>query len=194
MTSIDALDHSLFHWLRLWHAPWLDSLMTWISASGGGGLVWLLLAGLALAMPRHRAAAWRVILGVALSYALVDAAIKPLVARPRPDVAALAGAQPSRSLPALPQTYSFPSGHATATFSAAITVSRMWPHTRVVWWLLAILIGYSRVYLGHHYPFDIVGGALLGVAVGFWVLGGRHRATDASTLPTPLPAGVIVRP
>lgn len=70
----------------------------------------------------------------------------------------------------------------------------MWPTTRVLWWTLAIVIGYSRIYLGHHYPLDIAGGALLGVLVGLWVLGGRHPATYASTLPRPLPRGVIVKP
>ncbi len=189
MSALDALDLQLLTWLRAYHAPWLDAAMTWISAGGGAGLVWLALAAVALVMPRHRAAAWRVMLAVFLSYALVDVVIKPLVARARPTVAAT-----SRDLPPMPVTHAFPSGHATASFSAALTVSRMWPATRALWWALAILIGYSRIYLGHHYPLDVVGGAILGTLVAMWVLGGRNPATYASTLPRPLPAGVIVKP
>jgi len=177
LPAIDAFDLQLLTWSRGYHAPWLDAVMTFISASGGAGLIWLVLAAVALAIPRHRAAAWRVMLAVALSYALVDAVLKPLVARPR------------RAM-----TASFPSGHATATVAAAVAVSRMWPATRVVWWTLAVLIGYSRIYLGHHYPLDVIGGAILGVATAMWVLGGRHRATYANTWPTPLAAGVIVKP
>ena len=197
------------NWLRAYHAPWLDTAMTWISAGGGAGLIWLALAVIAFARPRNRAAAWRVMLTIALSYALVDGVVKPLVARERPAFAAMranargdaapaaqpaTAIDPKRELPPLPRTYSFPSGHATSTFGAAVAVSRMWPQTRVVWWTLALLIGYSRVYLGHHYPLDIVGGAVLGIGVALWVSGGRHPATYASTLPKPLPAGVIVRP
>jgi undecaprenyl-diphosphatase len=188
--ALEAFDQQLLTWLRGYHAPWLDLVMTWVSASGGAGLVWLGLAAVALAIPRHRAAAWRVMLAVFLSYAHVDAVLKPLIARARPEVVVAA----ERNLPPTPGTYAFPSGHATATFSAAVTVSRMWPTTRALWWTLAILIGYSRIYLGHHYPLDIAGGALLGVLVGLWVLGGRHPATYASTLPRPLPRGVIVKP
>lgn len=173
--------------------------MTWVSASGGAGFIWLTLAVASFARPRHRAAAWRVMLTVMLSYLLVDTIVKPLVARPRPGSTAVASqgisaTAPKRELPPMPPTFSFPSGHATSTFGAALAVSRMWPQTRVLWWTLAVLIGYSRIYLGHHYPLDVMGGALLGIGVAFWVLGGRNAATYSSTLPTPLPSGVVVRP
>lgn len=188
---LESLDLTLLQWLTPWHSPWLDRAMRWISASGGAGFVWLALAVFAMARPLSRAAGWRVILTVMLSYATVDGAIKPLVGRPRPGIQAAA---PARELPPMPRTSSFPSGHATATFGAAVAVSRMWPKTAPLWWGLAALIGYSRIYLGHHYPLDVAGGALIGAALALWVLGGRHPATYARTLPCPLPAGVIVRP
>jgi undecaprenyl-diphosphatase len=198
------------NWLRAIHAPWLDAVMAAISASGIAGLIWLTLAMVAFVRPRDRAAAWRVMLTIALAYPLVDGVLKPLVARPRPSFAASDRAatestrgtnqetpiatSPKRDLPPMPRSYSFPSGHAASTFGAAVSVSRMWPQTRALWWALAVLIGYSRIYLGHHYPLDVIGGALLGVAIAFWVLGGRHRATYANTLPHPLPRGVVLKP
>jgi undecaprenyl-diphosphatase len=193
---IEKVDFALLNWLRAPSAPWLDAAMTWISASGGAGIVWLVLAAVAFIRPRDRAAAWRVLLTIALAYSAVDGVAKPFVARPRP---ALVNANPTalapkRALPPVPRTYSFPSGHATSTFGAAVAVSRMWPQTRVVWWVLAILIGYSRIYLGHHYPLDVVGGAVLGSALAFWVLGGFNRATYASSLPRPLPPELLIRP
>ena len=209
---VEAIDRALMNWLRAIDTPWLDAAMTWMSAGSGAGAIWLILAACAFARPRDRAAAWRVILGIALAYTLVDGVVKPLVARPRPAFAdaddSLAGSAgrpthvaanptalaPKRTLPPVPRSYSFPSGHAASTFGAAMTVSRMWPQTRVVWWTLAVSIGYSRVYLGHHYPLDVVGGALLGMGLAFWVLGGRPRSTYASTLPHPLPRGVVIRP
>jgi undecaprenyl-diphosphatase len=188
---IDNLDATLMTWLRVVDAPWVDAAMRWISASGGAGLVWLVLGVIALCRPHDRAAAWRVLLTLMLAYLVVDGALKPLFQRPRPDPAVYAFS-PKREMPPLPRSWSFPSGHAASTFGAAVVVSRMWPQTRVIWWMLAVLIGYSRIYLGHHYPLDVLGGALLGVALAFWVLGGRHRATYASTLS--LPPGVIVKP
>jgi undecaprenyl-diphosphatase len=189
--ALQAFDLALLRWLTPLHHPWLDRVMVWASVSGGAGLIWLLLGLVAFTRPRHRAAAWRVLLTVGLAYALVDGVIKPLVARERPSILASA---PPRDVPPLPRTFSFPSGHAASTFGAAVAVSRMWPQARLVWWIVALLIGYSRIYLAHHYPLDVGGGALLGIAVAFWVLGGRHGATDGSTLPNPLPHGVVLRP
>jgi undecaprenyl-diphosphatase len=188
---LESLDLALLRWLTPWHAPALDRAMSWISASGGAGLVWATLGVIAMTQPRHRAAGWRVLLAILLAYATVDGVLKPLIGRPRPSIHATA---PARDLPPLPRSSSFPSGHAASTFGAAVTVSRMWPRTAPLWWGLAVLIGYSRVYLGHHYPLDVVGGATLGIALAFWVLGGRNPATDARTVPTPLPPDVVVRP
>jgi undecaprenyl-diphosphatase len=185
--AINAVDVALMNWLRAVDAPMLDAAMTWISASGGAGTVWVLLALFAFTRHTDRAAAWRVMLTLLLCYTVVDAVVKPLVGRSRPSVNALAA---KRDLPAMPASKSFPSGHAASTFGAALAVSRMWPRTRLVWWMLATLIGYSRIYLGHHYPLDVAGGALLGIGIALAVLGGRHPATFATTPER----GVILRP
>ena len=191
METLQSIDLALFHALRPWNPPWLDTFMSWMSASGGAGTIWLVLGIIAFAQHRYRAAAWRIFLIIGLAYAIVDGVAKPLIARPRPSIIAT---DPARALPPMPRTYSFPSGHAASTFGAVVAVSRMWPQGRVLWWALALLVGYSRIYLGHHYPLDVVGGAITGVLIALWVLGGRHPATYTSTLPDPLPAGVIVRP
>jgi len=199
--TLQSVDLALLDLLTPWEPVWLDAAMIWISSSGGAGAVWLILAVVSFLRPRHRAAAWRVMLTVFLAYLMVDGVIKPLIARSRPAFAqATAGkpelqaTAPQRELPPMPRSFSFPSGHAASTFGAAVAVSRMWPQTRGVWWTVAVLIGYSRIYLGHHYPLDVLADGLLGVAIAFWVLGGRHPATYSSTLPKPLPAGVLIRP
>lgn len=71
-----------------------------------------------------------------------------------------------------PVTYSFPSGHAASAVAGAITLSWVWPHGRLVLWPLATLVALSRIYVGVHYPLDVLGG-VLGVACAW----GAHRLT-----------------
>ena len=70
-----------------------------------------------------------------------------------------------RPLVHAPTDGSFPSGHAATSFAAATVLTFAWPR----WWpaflLLALAIGFSRVYVGVHYPLDVVGGAVLGILV-----------------------------
>jgi undecaprenyl-diphosphatase len=60
---------------------------------------------------------------------------------------------------------SFPSGHAATSFAAATVLTFLRPRWAPAFFLLALAIGFSRVYVGVHYPLDIVGGAVLGILV-----------------------------
>jgi undecaprenyl-diphosphatase len=178
--ALEAIDSSLLIWLRSFHAPWLDAVMSVLTIIGIMAGIWQLFALLSLIPARSRAGAFRVLLACWLGLFVVDAVLKPALARVRPRVAADAATQfelardaETRRLAPASDSYSFPSGHATSAFAGALTMGRVWPRARVVWWALAILISYSRIYLGHHYPLDVVGGALVGLGVGYWVLGGR---------------------
>jgi undecaprenyl-diphosphatase len=64
-----------------------------------------------------------------------------------------------------PHDASFPSGHAATSFAAAIVLTFYAPRWAPLWILLAVAIGFSRVYVGVHYPLDILGGAVLGVLI-----------------------------
>lgn len=64
-------------------------------------------------------------------------------------------------------TYSFPSNHALNNFAAATFFYRLFPKLKWILFITAALIALSRVYLGLHYPSDIIGGALLGCAIGY---------------------------
>ena len=164
------LDAALFVLLRAWQSPWLDTAMVALSDIGSRGSVWLVMAAVAAITPRHRAAAWRLVLALGLTFLLVDAVIKPAVDRARPFEAL----DDVRVVHTRPMTASFPSGHAASAFAGAVAMTRLWPAARVAFFVLATLIAFSRVYLGVHFPIDIVSGALVGIACAWFVLGGRE--------------------
>ena len=58
---------------------------------------------------------------------------------------------------------SFPSGHGTTAFAAAIAIGALWPRTRAIMWIYAILIALSRVVITAHYPSDVIASAFFGV-------------------------------
>lgn len=69
-----------------------------------------------------------------------------------------------------PHDHSFPSGHAATSFAAMTVLCAAVPRAAPVWVLLAAAIAFSRVYVGVHYPLDILGGAVLGAAIAIALL------------------------
>jgi len=163
------MDAALFSAINGAHFPTLDDLMLLASALGKAGFVWLAVAAIAAVFPARRMAAWRVVVAIVLTTGVVDVVIKPIVHRPRPyEVRADA-----RLIDQRPTTGSFPSGHAARAFAGALALGRLFPSAQVAWWVLAAAIGVSRVYVGAHWPTDVLAGAIIGLAVGWFALGGR---------------------
>ena len=156
-------------WLTTYHHPIADVLMVGLSTIGRAGAVWIAITLALVLVDRSRLRAAAVVfVSLTLAFAMTDLVIKPLVARARPFEASVA----TRVIDRRPLTYSFPSGHAGSSFAAAMTISRLWPAGRVAVWVLAILVSISRIYVGVHYPLDVVGGAILGI-MSAWI---AHRA------------------
>lgn len=176
---LDALlgwDATLRNWLSAYHNEPLDLVMLALSFVGRGGTIWLVL-GFVLAVRRRARArgAWQLALAVGLTSLLVNDVLKPAVARSRPfDLTA----GEVRLIDRRPGGASFPSGHAANAAAGAFAVGRLWPEGNAVLWILAVSIGLSRVYVGAHYPLDVIGGALVGLLCTAFIIGGTRWSIE----------------
>jgi membrane-associated phospholipid phosphatase len=100
---------------------------------------------------------------VAVAATVTNLIAKPLGRRPRPN--RIAQAVPVAGQVRMPVSSAFPSGHTAAAFAFATGVAHVSPAAAAPVRALAILVGYSRVHTGVHYPGDVVAGALLGTAL-----------------------------
>jgi len=142
----------------------LNAIMTEFTHLGDGGMLFLITAVGLLCFPRTRRAGATALVALALGGLCTNVVLKHLFARPRPwlDVAGL--------LPLVEEgdPNSFPSGHTCAAFAFAAAVQTALPQRwgRVLAWCAAVLMGISRLYVGVHYPTDVLAGAVVGALCG----------------------------
>ncbi len=139
---------------------WLDPVFVALSIAGSWSGVWLGIA-LALTLAWRRPNVFLVVATTALTTQFSTTLLKYAVGRDRPPTVVL---DPEPLLD-VPTTSSFPSGHSSSSFACAFVLSRLAPRLTVPLFVLAALIAYSRVYVGVHYPLDVVAGALFGLLV-----------------------------
>lgn len=165
MNSLLSIDTQLFLFFNhLPHNAILNAIGLGISGAGSLGIIWYIL-GILFFFKEEKRDHWffapLLLVGIG-TLVIADGILKPLIARTRPglEIGAiiLGGAS---------HDYSFPSGHATMSFAAAFVLSRGMPRWKWVFYVLAVLISFSRMYVGKHYPLDVIGGALLGWGIGF---------------------------
>jgi undecaprenyl-diphosphatase len=155
------LDERLDRWIVLHRGEPFDTIFVALSRIGTWGLVWIVLAALAVWLWRKPVVLPAVVIADLVAQALSGLG-KVITDRPRPP---LRYPDPA-PLVHVPHTASFPSGHAATSFACAATLARYAPRrVAVVLYVLAALIAYSRVYVGVHYPLDVIGGALLGLLI-----------------------------
>jgi undecaprenyl-diphosphatase len=180
--SMLAWDARLLEWVVAHRIHALDGPMHLLTIVGRGGQIWLAI-GVVLACARliDLASLLRLALAILLATLVADHVLKPLVGRDRP-FTTIAGLD---VIGDKPTDRSFPSGHSANAFAGATTLARARPDLAVAWWILAASIAFSRVYLGVHYPLDVIGGAIVGAACGLLAgalvtrAGRRRRARAA---------------
>ncbi len=146
---------------RLRGRPLADRIFYGASALGDHGLIWLMLGALRGLRSEHEwRAAVRVGAGVGIESAVVNLGIKSLFRRKRP---AWELERPMRLR--RPKTSSFPSGHATSAFTAAALLSEQ-DRLKPVYYSIAVLVAWSRVYVKIHHASDVVAGIVVGIFLG----------------------------
>jgi membrane-associated phospholipid phosphatase len=133
---------------------------------GTHGLVWLVLAAVVALLLRN---VWAFVV-VAVAVLAADGIaglVKLAVGEHRPT-------EPD-PLVTIPHSHSFPSGHAATSFAGATALSLLFPRGTPFFFVLAAAIAYSRLYVGVHFPLDVVGGAVIGVATALLLLAAVRR-------------------
>lgn len=144
--------------------PVLNSIMIFITTLGDKGYLWIAATVILLIPKKTRKIG--IISGVALLGSLIvnNEIIKNLVRRPRPFMTFTE----LRILIPRPSQFSFPSGHSSSSFAAAAVFYRYLPKKfGVPAMVMACLIAFSRLYIGVHYPTDVLAGAMVGVGLSY---------------------------
>ena len=146
---------------------WMDGFWTAITHLGDAGMIWIALAIILLIPKKTRRAGIAALIALAVGALITNAALKNIVERTRP----------YEAIPGLVRLieaqsdFSFPSGHTCASFAAAFALYKTLPGKRKIWKVLcivlAVLISFSRLYVGVHYPSDVLAGALIGLFAGW---------------------------
>jgi undecaprenyl-diphosphatase len=131
-----------------------------LSYGGRLGLLWIALALVLCAAYRRWGVLWLTVIAVALAD-WSAMALKVLTHLQRPPERY---AEPKALVP-VPHDASFPSGHAATSFAAATMLTFAFPRLAPALFVLAAAVAFSRVYVGVHYPLDVLGGAVLGALV-----------------------------
>jgi undecaprenyl-diphosphatase len=162
LKPLDAVDASLF--LKVNHLPhtrFLNLFFYGITMAYKGGAAWYI--AMALAGWRSSGGAIGLLrdtaLPMAISSSIVEFPIKSYFRRRRPFITIIQAIVIGKK----PGSWSFPSGHSAAAFAGAWLLSRRYPRWSPLTYLLAGLVGFSRMYLGDHYPGDVLSGSASGV-------------------------------
>lgn len=162
---IQQIDLSILLWIQEnLRADFMNGFWKAVTFLGDGGWFWIVLGVAMLFWKKTRPAGWTLLLALAIGALLTNVGLKNLVARIRP----YDFSDQVRLLVKPQADYSFPSGHTCASFAAAVACWKKLPRRYgILAVILAVLIAFSRLYVGVHYPTDVLGGMLIGVFAGW---------------------------
>ena len=145
-----------------------------ITSLGNAGILWILITAGLLIPKKTRKVGILCVAALLFSFLIDNVLLKNLVARTRP-YEVIEGLT---YLVKKPVDYSFPSGHTGTSLDTAVVLFLSFPKKYSFWFLvLAVLIGFSRLYVGVHYPTDVLAGAIIGtlIAVCVYLVGTKDQ-------------------
>jgi membrane-associated phospholipid phosphatase len=186
LRELGVVDRAVYEAVADTPTPELDGPVRKLSNAATYSRLWLGVAAVlaVLGGRRGRRAALEGVLAIGVTSATVNLGMKPLAQRERPDRAGHA-VFAARRVP-MPESDSFPSGHAASAFAFAYAVGRHLPELAVPIRLLAGGVAYSRVHIGVHYPGDVVIGSIVGAGTATTVAAACdriYRRQDANCEP-----------
>lgn len=169
---LNTIDQQALVAINSWNAPYFDQLMWLVTSKASWALI---LVAVLLTLRRDKHQAMMLIVAIVLTILISDQISSGLI---KHSVMRLRPSHNSDLLPSLHLVngyvgglYGFTSSHAANSFSVALLMSLIYRHRYVMFALMlwAVMQCYSRMYLGVHYPGDIIGGTLVGLLVGWLV-------------------------
>lgn len=164
MKPYQAVDARLFLAINhLPHSYLTNQFMYALTAVMNAGFGWVagLMVAAALDHDKGRKALLQIVPPLWFATMTVEYPIKYYFRRKRPFIDIVQAVAVGRK----PGTFSFPSGHSAAAFAGAWLLRRHYPQLTPLWYAIAALVGFSRIYLGAHYPGDVLSGALSGTVL-----------------------------
>lgn len=151
----------------------LDVIVPFYTNLGDDGIIWIVI-GLVLLIPKKTRKCGIMVLAALLVMLVVNnMIIKNLVARPRP----CATYPELVELVKIPHSYSFPSGHTVSAMAVAFTILTQHKKLGIVAFVMALLMGLSRLYVGVHFPTDVYGGIIVGALIALIVWSAEKKIT-----------------
>lgn len=171
MNMLLALDGKCLLWIQeVIRQEWMTPFWKFVTWLGDGGWFWIAVSLALFVSEKTRRAGITALIALGIGALCTNVILKNAVARTRPYEVV----EGLKILIAKPTDFSFPSGHTTASFAVALVIARMFPKKYgVPAVILAALVAFSRLYLGVHYPTDVLAGflvALAGSTLSVWLV------------------------
>ena len=180
--EVNSLDLAVYVAIAATPTPTLDRVFRGLSGAANHAKLWLASAAVLATVggARGRRAAINGLASVAVTSAVVNLLLKPLGRRHRPHRAT--HHVPISRQVTMPRSPSFPSGHAASASAFATGVATAWPEAASPLSAAAMLVAYSRVHTGVHYPLDVIVGDVVGTTLAQLTAAalGRHRRRPKS--------------